>query len=253
MVRAVLAPNPSALTLDGTWTYIVGRSRVAVIDPGPRSIEHLSAVVDEIGDGTTISILLTHSHRDHAAGARRLARRLGAPLLSGRGGTLTDGQRVETDHGELVALATPGHAPDHFAFHHPANGATFVGDLMLGGLDTTLVAPPGGDLGEYRASLERVRRLGSEILYPGHGPPFTDPDRAIEGYLQHRRDREEEVLAAVRAGATTIGAVVRAVYGTALAPGLRVAARGAVRAYLNELRAQGRLDDWRRRDCPNLE
>src|SRR5690606_12451792 len=100
-----------------------------------------------------------HAHADHAAGGAALAERLGAPLRGLAAGTLADGDRLETDAGALFAVATPGHTPDHVAFHWPAAGAVFVGDLMTGGLDTALVAAPEGDLGAYLASLERVRAL----------------------------------------------------------------------------------------------
>lgn len=240
MIRTVLAPNASALTLDGTRTYLVGRERVAVIDPGPRTREHIDAVAGEIGDGVVVSILLTHTHPDHAAGAEEMAVRVGASLLSAAGGTLADGMCIATDAGELIALATPGHTPDHFAFHLPAAGAVFVGDLMLGGMETALVAAPEGDLGAYLASLERVRGLGARVLYPAHGPPFTDPDSAIDAYIRHRHEREEEVLAALRAGAASVDEVVAAVYGPELPPELARAAEGAVRAYLRHLEEMGR-------------
>jgi hydroxyacylglutathione hydrolase len=295
MIRTVLAPNASALTLDGTRTYLVGRTRVAVIDPGPRSRPHLDAVVNEVGDGVVVAILLTHRHPDHAAGAAKLSRLVRAPVLAAAAGrvavapsdrgvpatavpasgvpranvpdndgppaaglladapppegspvatvsppeVLAEGTRIATDAGELIALATPGHTPDHFAFHLPTAGAVFVGDLMLGGMETSLVAAPEGDLGAYLASLERVRDLGARVLYPSHGPPFDDPSAALDTYLRHRRDRERQVLDALRGGARSVGSVVEAVYGPDLAPALAFAARGAVKAYLKHLVATG--------------
>jgi hydroxyacylglutathione hydrolase len=246
MIRTVLAPNASALTLDGTRTYLVGRDRVAVIDPGPNNRQHLDAVVDKVDDGVVVAILITHSHPDHAAGAARLARRVVAPVVAARatiGGTeiLRDDARIATDAGELIALHTPGHTPDHYAFHLPAAAAVFVGDLMLGGMDTALVAAPEGELEAYLASLERVRGLGARTLYPGHGPPFTDPAAAVDAYIRHRQEREGQVLEALRGGATSLTGVVAAVYGPGLAPRIAWAARGAVRAYLAHLESQGRV------------
>lgn len=241
MIRTVLAPNASALTLDGTRTYLVGRERVAVIDPGPDTREHLDAVAGEIGDGVVVSVLLTHTHPDHSAGAVEFARRVEARLRSAAAGTLRDGDRTETDAGELIALATPGHTPDHVVFHLPTAAAVFVGDLMLGGMETALVAAPEGDLGAYLASLERVRGLGARVLYPAHGPPFTDPESAIDTYIRHRHEREEEVVAALRAGVASVDEVVAAVYGAGLPAGLARAAVGSVWAYLRHLEESGRV------------
>lgn len=241
MIRTVLAPNPSALTLDGTRTYLVGRDRVVVVDPGPLVPGHIDAIAGEIGGGVVVSVLITHSHPDHAAGAAELARRFCAPILSAEGGTLTDGLRIGTDAGELTAIHTPGHTPDHFVFHLPALGAVFVGDLMLGGLETTLVSvDEGGDLGAYLASLERVRRLGARVLYPGHGEPFTDPAASIEQYLEHRQEREAQVLDALDRGARTLDELVDRVYGPDLSGRLRSAARGAVQAYIAHIDSKKR-------------
>ncbi len=234
--RVVTAANPSPMTLDGTQTYLVGRGRVVVIDPGPALPAHRDAVVEAVGDGSA-EILLTHGHPDHAAGALALAERLGAPIRSAGSG-VTEGRTFTTDAGELTALATPGHTPDHFAFHWPDGDAVFVGDLMMGGQNTTLVAPPEGDLGAYLASLERVRGLGAHVLYPSHGPPFPDGEAAVAAYIAHRREREARVVAALQEGPLSVDALVDAVYGRALDARLRDAARGATHAYLRHLQEQ---------------
>lgn len=240
--RVLVAPNPSPYTLDGTRTHLVGRHRVAIIDPGPALSDHVEAVVAAVGDATAAIILLTHDHPDHAGATDALAERLDAPVHGMRDGTLADGDRFATDEGELVAVATPGHTPDHVAFHRPDAASVFCGDLMMGGLDTTLVAPPEGDLGEYLASLERVRALRPRIIHPAHGPTITDPDRALDAYVRHREERERQALEALgELGRATPGELTDAVYGDDLEPGLRAAARAAVVAYLEHLEAGGRV------------
>lgn len=239
MIRTVLAPNPSPLTLEGTRTYLVGSRRVVVIDPGPALAEHIDAVAGEIGDGVVVSILLTHDHPDHAEGAVLLAERVGAPIHAAAEGTLAAGDVFDTDAGPVVAVPTPGHTRDHVAFHHAAGGAVFCGDLMTGGLDTALVAPPEGDLADYLDSLARIRALRPRVIHPAHGPDFTDPPRAIDAYARHRRERLERVRAAMAGGAVTLGAIVDVVYGASLDPRLRRAAEGAVLAYLEYLQREG--------------
>ncbi len=243
--RAIRAPNASPLTLDGTRTYLVGTRRVAVLDPGPLLPEHLDAVADAVSahaGARAVAILVTHDHPDHAPGAGPLAQRLGAPVLSVAGGTLKPGDVVRTDAGALVASATPGHAPDHVAFHWPEAAAVFCGDLMLGGQDSTLVAPPDGDLTAYLASLERLLAFSPRIIYPTHGEPFTDPAAAISAYVRHREERLQQVLAALAPGEASDDTVVMRVYGAALDPRLRAAATGATRAYLAHLQRLGRVE-----------
>ncbi len=235
MLRTLLAPNPSPMTLDGTRTYVVGRSRVAIIDPGPADPSHLASLATAVGDGEAV-ILLTHQHADHAAGAPELARLLGAEIRSQAAGTLMAGDVIPTDAGELRAMPTPGHTPDHVALHWRDSAAIFVGDLMMGGLDTALVAPAeGGDLRAYLDSLERLRTLGARILYPAHGPEFKDPAGAFERYRAHRIERLEQVRAALAAGVHDREGLVDAVYGDAVPPALRAWTRSTLEAYLDYL------------------
>lgn len=225
MIRALLAPNPSPMTLEGTRTYLVGETHPAVIDPGPDDPRHLRAILDALRGQRPAAILLTHAHPDHAALAERLARETGAPV----------GQsEAETDAGTLHPVPTPGHTPDHVCFM--LGDVLFVGDLFMGTGDTTLVAAPEGDLHAYLGSLRRVAELAPRILYPAHGPPLKDPTDAIARYELHRKERIQQVQDAIgRTGSRDPAVLVAAVYGPDLHPGLRRAAEGSVRAVLDYL------------------
>ena len=252
MIRSLLAPNPGAMTLDGTRTYIVGRERPAVIDPGPRDPAHLRAILGALGGASPAAILLTHAHSDHAAAAPALAAETGAPVMIARGSHLDasadlvsrwleEGDEIETDAGTLRVVHTPGHAPEHAAFHHPASGALLVGDTFMGGLDTTLVAPPEGDLAAYLRSLDRIASLSPSILHPAHGPDITDAAEAVARYRCHREERIAQVVRALRAaGPSRTGDLIEAVYGAELDPRLRAAAEGSLTAILGFLAAEGR-------------
>jgi hydroxyacylglutathione hydrolase len=261
IIRTLLAPNPGAMTLDGTRTFIVGRDRPAVIDPGPDDPAHLRAILDALDGSSPAAILLTHSHADHTAAAPALARETGAPVMIAPGSAadeaarglvsrwLAEGDVVGTDAGPLHVVETPGHAPEHVAFHHPDTGALFVGDTFMGGLETTLVSPPEGDLAAYLRSLHRIAALAPSILYPAHGPPIEDAAGAVARYRRHREERIAQVVRALRAaGPSRTADLVDAVYGAALDPRLRLAAEGSLHAILGYLAAEGRaraLDDGR--------
>jgi hydroxyacylglutathione hydrolase len=228
------------MTLQGTQTYVVGRERLAVIDPGPALPAHLDAVIDTIGDGVVASILLTHNHADHAQAAPELAARLRAPVLTGDLG-LHDNLRIETDTGDLIALHTPGHTPDHYSFWWPQEEAVFCGDLMMGGLDTALVAPPEGDLALYLTSLERLATLPLRMIYPAHGPAIDNPGPAIDRYRRHRLQREEQVLAGLADRPMTEAQLTAHVYGPHLNDELLPYARAAIDAYLEHLKQRGHV------------
>lgn len=251
MLRTVLADNASPMTLDGTCVYIAGRAEVAIIDPGPDTPDHLSALEEVIGPASVRAILVTHAHPDHDAAAAPLAERFHAPVRAAHLGNLQDGDRITTDTGDLVAIATPGHAPDHFSFHWPAERAIFCGDLMMGGSDTALVAAPDGRIGDYLDSLARIRTLSPTIIYPSHGPPFEDPEQAIERCVAHRRNRECQVLQSLNGGMKSVDELVEDVYGTGLHPDLRPWTGATVLAYLEHLEEQGAVEregrQWRKR------
>jgi glyoxylase-like metal-dependent hydrolase (beta-lactamase superfamily II) len=248
-VTRVPAPNPSPLTLEGTNTFVVaepGASTAVVIDPGPAEEGHAEAVVRACGGREVELVLLTHTHIDHAEGARAFAGRVGAPLAalapgwSSRGAPdLGAGGPVAAAGLELRPLPTPGHAADHCCFELATERAVFTGDHVLG-RGTTVVEWPGGDMGAYLASLRLLLDLRPERLYPGHGPLVGDAVARVEGYIAHRRDREAQVLAAIAAGDRTPAEIVTRVY-AAVDPTLHPAAELSVRAHLAKLVTDGRV------------
>jgi glyoxylase-like metal-dependent hydrolase (beta-lactamase superfamily II) len=248
-VTRVLAPNPSPLTLEGTNTFVVAEPAaptVVVLDPGPADDGHAAAVVRACAGRRVELVLLTHTHVDHAEGARAFASRVGAPLAALAPGWATPGAPDLAAGAPLAAaglalepLPTPGHAADHCCFVLAAERAVFTGDHVLG-RGTTVVEWPGGDMGDYLASLELLLDLRPGRLYPGHGPPVADAVARVEGYLAHRRQREAQVLAALDAGDRTPAEIVARVYAE-VDPGLHPAAELSVRAHLVKLVREGRV------------
>ncbi len=193
-----------------------------MVDPGPDDPRHLDAVA---AAGPVSLILLTHRHPDHSAGARRLHEITRAPVRAldpahrygGEG--LTHGEVVADAGVELRVIATPGHTDDSLSFllTGPAEGASVLtGDTVLG-RGTTVVAHPEGRLADYLESLATLRRLGEVAVLPGHGPELPAAGAAAQFYLDHRRERLDQIRAALaRAGVTAAAAdpadVVRDVY-----------------------------------------
>ncbi|MFE7854026.1 MBL fold metallo-hydrolase [Streptomyces sp. NPDC057403] len=248
----VLAPNASAMTLDGTNTWILAEpdSELAVVvDPGPLDEGHLRNVVDTAeAAGKRIALtLLTHGHPDHAEGASRFAeltatrvRALDPALRLGDEG-LAAGDVVAVGGLELRVVPTPGHTSDSLCFHLPADRAVLTGDTVLG-RGTTVVAHPDGRLGDYLDSLRRLRSLtvddGVHTVLPGHGPVLEDAQGAVEFYLAHRAHRLAQVETAVEDGYRTPTQVVAHVYAD-VDRSLWPAAELSVRAQMDYLEEHG--------------
>lgn len=247
-IERILAPNPGPYTGPGTNTYLVGDDGgLAVIDPGPVEASHEAAIVDAIGDRSVTAVVVTHTHIDHAPLANPLARQLGVPAMGYAAGPefdpdlrLADGAFAPAGSLRLEAIHTPGHSGDHLCLK--VGEALFTGDHIMGGSSVMVE-----DVSEYMASLERLQGLRLGRLYPGHGPEMESPQEVISWYLAHRRQREAEILAAVRSGAATIGAVVETVYAEVDSRLHPLAAR-SVAAHLRKLARDGAvvLDgaDW---------
>jgi glyoxylase-like metal-dependent hydrolase (beta-lactamase superfamily II) len=225
-ILRIVAPNPGALTLEGTNTYLYGAGPCVVIDPGPDDEGHLEAVRAAAGQRGGIGlVLLTHGHGDHADGAERLGVEIVQP---------GDGE----EHLGLRAVATPGHAPDHVCLM-TVDGVCFSGDLVLG-TGSTFVPPVGGSLAAYLDSLRRMQAEPIELIAPGHGTWITDPAAKLAEYVEHREMRERRLLAALARGERSRAALLAEAWSD-VPPELREAAAMVMDAHLDKLDDERRL------------
>jgi glyoxylase-like metal-dependent hydrolase (beta-lactamase superfamily II) len=116
----------------------------------------------------------------------------------------------------------------------------FCADLAMLGSSIYIPSMHGGDLAAYLASLERVLALAPVRMFPAHGPVIDDPPALLRAYLAHRRQREQQLLAALGDGLTTVDQLLGRLY-----PGIRVVmipiARDTVIAHLQKLERDGRV------------
>jgi glyoxylase-like metal-dependent hydrolase (beta-lactamase superfamily II) len=262
-IRRVLCNNPSPFTFKGTVSYIVGRGKVAIIDPGPDDPAHGAALLAAVRGETVTHIFVTHTHRDHSPGVPAIKRATGAqvlaegphraartlhvgeaPRLDASNDTdfapdraLTDGEVVRGTGWTIEAVTTPGHTANHMAFAFKEAGILFSGDHVMA-WSTPVVAPPDGSMGDYMASLQKLAKRPEAVYLPGHGPAVHNAPRFVAAYILHRKAREASILNRLGKGESDIPALVSAIYAN-LDPRLVKAAGLSVLAHLEDLVARG--------------
>jgi len=262
-VRRLLCDNPSPFTFTGTVSYIVGRGKVAIIDPGPDNEAHAKALLDAVRGETVTHILVTHTHRDHSPNTPRIRHATGATVYA-EGPHRASRPRHESEkhnpesgadrdfapdvrlaHGDIIegagfrleAVATPGHTANHLAFAWPERGINFVGDHVMG-WSTSIVAPPDGSMVDYMASLQRLAARAEDLYFSGHGPEILEGPRYVRHLIRHREGREASILHRLAKGEADIPTMVRAIY-IGIDPRLITAAGYSVLAHLEDLVARG--------------
>jgi len=207
--------TPTLPPANHTNCYVVGESRLLVVDPGsdvPNERVLLESLLGRLlrGGARLEAVVLTHHHEDHVDGVSWLRRsfdvevwahpetvaRLEGAIEIDR--ELEDGDRLEVDDDHPVRLFhTPGHAPGHLAFYHEPSRVLLAGDLVAS-RGTIVIDPDDGDMGAYLRSLARIDGLDLRAILPAHGQPISDPHRLLQEYREHRWDREAQVLDALR-------------------------------------------------------
>lgn len=260
-LRRIVAPNAGPFTFKGTNTYVIGEGEVAVVDPGPEDDTHRAALLKGLDGERVAAILLTHAHPDHSLGIPKLKAVTGAQTYGfGRAGgetlrtpsgkdvidtsfkpdrRLVDGEKLNLGGVAIEVLHTPGHAPDHLCFALSEAGALLSGDHVMG-WNTSVIAPPEGNMGDYMRSLDQLLHRSEKSYFPGHGGRVDEPQRLVKAFIVHRRWREQEIFDCIAQGVNTVRRIVPRIYAQ-LDGALHDAAAFAVYAHIEHLHETGRV------------
>lgn len=262
LIQRVIANNPGPFTYTGTGVYIIGKTNVAVIDPGPNLPEHRAAL-DKALDGRNVThILMTHHHIDHSPLAIPLARDHGCQVYGygvqihpPEGGEvrleagddlsfkpdveIRCGKVIKGDGWTIDAIHTPGHTSNHMCYALRDENTLFSGDHIMG-WSTSVVSPPDGHMGDYLDSLERIKARHFDRIWPTHGPCIDNVDEFVQAYIDHRLTREAQITEALKSGMSDIMEIVKKLY-TDVDKRLYPAAAHSVLSHLIHMRETGRV------------
>ena len=233
-IRRVLANNPSPFTFHGTGTYILGHGNVAVIDPGPAVPEHVDAILAATRGETITHVLITHTHNDHSPAWQLLkahcpaktyaygphgAGKLEQGIAVEEGGDFQFQPDVRVRHGEVIkgdgwsveCVYTPGHTSNHMCYRLEEEKCLFTGDHVMG-WSTSIISPPDGDMKQYMGSLQLLLDRDDVRYWPTHGPCIDDTKGLVEAFIEHRHDRERQIIKSLQNGIHQIRAMVPGMY-----------------------------------------
>jgi len=262
MVQRVVADNPGPFTYTGTGVYIIGDKNVCVIDPGPTTDNHKAALAKALDGRIVTHILVTHHHIDHSPMARPLADQFGCQVygygvqpVPPKGGEvrleagddlsfkpdveIRNGHVVNGDGWTIEAIHTPGHTSNHLCYALKEENTLFSGDHIMG-WSTSVVSPPDGHMGDYLRSLETILDRDFDIIRPTHGPAITEVRPFVQAYLDHRLERERQILDVLGRGIEKIADIVIELY-QHVDKRLHPAAAHSVLAHIIHLRETGRV------------
>ena len=152
---------------------------------------------------------------------------------------IRNGHIIEGDGWTIEAIHTPGHTSNHLCYALKEENTLFSGDHIMG-WSTSVVSPPDGHMGDYLQSLETVLDRDFDIIRPTHGPAITEVRAFVQAYLDHRLERERQILETLGMGTDKIGDIVKSLYKD-VDKRLHPAAAHSVLAHMIHLRETGRV------------
>lgn len=211
LVQRITANNPGLFTGPGTNTYLLGRERFTVIDPGPAEPAHLDAILEATG-GNIDFVFATHAHPDHSPAALPLVEATGARMMGlqvdsdsdlldhtfAPDESLLDNEVVDIGEARLRVIETPGHLKQHLCYLLEEENLLFAGDHVMQGASVVIVPNHGGTMWDYLDSLRKLQGRNLRHLAPAHGHLLAQPDRVLQELLDHRLAREQKAIAALQ-------------------------------------------------------
>lgn len=241
-----------------TNTYlVVGTAGAAFIDTGwnrPGEADARIGYWRKVGSPVVKGIVVTHRHTPHWENAPLLQRECGgAPIIASRveqpeiekrmvdarvDRPVQDGDTLSLGNLTLEFVEAPGHTYGSLAILVRELRALFTGDNVMGS-GSSVVNPGEGDIAAYLRTLDKFLRLDVEVIYPGQGAIVADPRGKLIGLIEHRRQRERQILDRLRQGACSAEQIASELYPD-IAEGVRHLAANQVRSHLIKLEAEGR-------------
>lgn len=230
--------------------YLVIGDGGAVIDSAYGNDEGINNLMQYLGKTRHLHpeyLIITHAHPDHISGATWIKKRTGARIVLHSAErtdipidrVVEDGETISLGGIDLEVVHTPGHNPGHICLYIRRDKIMFTGDHVLAN-STTALQPPWGDMAQYIQSLRKLLDYDIDLMLPAHGPPVTEPRQRIEHLIQHRLEREDQIIGLLKQGEETVKQLVVEIY-PQLTGFFHAVAKGQIDAHLVKLQQEGKV------------
>ncbi|GAA0496628.1 hypothetical protein GCM10008986_24480 [Salinibacillus aidingensis] len=201
------------------------------------------------------SILLTHSHPDHAPGVRQL-RDLSPTVYCHQAEydpiadsispvkdikTLNDGDILTINQTKMEVIHGPGHTAGQLNLYIPSEKMLLAGDNVVSE-GTTWIGPPDGDMSDYLNTLHRLKKLDIDKIGPGHGEWVVNPKEKLEFIIARRLKREQQIKDLLNEyEQLSASELTQYIYKDQIHPSVFDVAKRTIEAHLNKLIKEGQV------------
>jgi len=241
-----------------TNTYvIIGTEGAIWVDTGWDREGEAHARIDywqELGRPQLKGIVVTHRHPPHWGNAPAIQKVTGAPIIATAvekeaieermagarvDRVVQDGERLGLGSVTIEFVHAPGHTYGSLAVFVREARALFTGDNVMG-TGSSVVNPGEGEIALFLQTMEKFIRYDPAVIYPGQGPLITSPRAKLRELIQHRREREEQIVDLLKHGPKSVPDLFRIIY-SGLDERLSHLARNQIRSHLIKLESDGRV------------
>ncbi|KAL8153882.1 hypothetical protein V2J09_011642 [Rumex salicifolius] len=218
---------PQNIPYKGNDKSFVAHGDALIVDPGclPQFHKELAEIVASLP--RKLMVLVTHHHHDHVDGLSVVQKYNPDAILLAHENTMSRIEKGDWSLGftsisgddeicvggeQVRVIFAPGHTDGHVGLLHVSTNSLIVGDHCVGQGSAVLDVSSGGNMTEYFKTTYKFMELSPHVLIPIHGRVNLWPKHMLCGYLKNRRQRESEILKAIKNGGKTLYDIVASVY-----------------------------------------